>query len=336
MRLKKYLAPVCVGIVLAAAAFAARAEEPVKRIRAGIIGLDTSHVVAFTKSLNDPKAVGELAEMTVVAAYPGGSPDLPASRDRVKGYTDTLRGMGVEIVDSIDELLKRVDAVLLESVDGRTHLAQARPVIAVGKPMFIDKPMAASLADAMQIFRLAKEKNTPCFSSSSLRFSSGFQAVRNGTAGFGKVRGCTAWSPMHLEPHHPDLFWYGVHGVEILFTIMGPGCKTVARVGPEKVVGVWKDGRQGVFVAKEGYGATVEGAKKSGDAGKFDGYAPLLIEIVKFFKTGQPPVGAEETLEIMAFMEAADESKRQGGAAVSIESVMKKAEEQIATGGGSS
>jgi hypothetical protein len=326
MWFKKYLAPVCVGIVLAASAFTARAEEPAKRIRAGIIGLDTSHAVEFTKLLNNPKATGELAEMTIVAAYPGGSPDIPASWDRVKGYTDTLRGQGVEIVDSIDELLKRVDVVLLESVDGRTHLAQARPVIAAGKPLFIDKPMAASLADAMQIFRLAKEKNAPCFSASSLRFSAGFQAVRNGTAGFGEVRSCTAWSPMHIEPHHPDLFWYGIHGVEILFTIMGPGCKTVTRAGPEKVVGVWKDGRQGIFVAKEGYGAMVEGATKSGEAGKFDGYAPLVIEIVKFFKTGKPPISADETLEILAFMEAADESKRQGGAAVSIESVMKKAD----------
>ena len=205
------------------------------KIRAGMIGLDTSHVMAFTKILNASKATGELAEMSIVAAYPGGSPDLPASWDRVQGYTDKLRGMGVEIVGSIDELLKRVDVVLLMSVDGRPHLAQARPVIAAGKPLFIDKPMAASLADAMEIFRLAKEKNVPCFSSSSLRFGAGFQAARAGKT-FGKVRGCTAWGPMKIEPHHPDLFWYGIHGVEILFTIMGPGCEEVTRVAPDKVV----------------------------------------------------------------------------------------------------
>ena len=129
------------------------------------------------------------------------------------------------------------------------------------------------------------------------------------------------------------MFWYGIHGVETLFTIMGPGCKTVARVAPEKVVGVWKDGRQGTFVAKGDLGASVEGTKKSGDAGKFDGYAPLVVEIVKFFKTGRPPVSAEETLEILAFMEAADQSKLENGQPVSIESVMKKAEEKIAKGG---
>jgi len=148
-------------------AISANAAEPAKRIKAGMIGLDTSHVIEFTKLLHDPKAKGELAEMRIVAGFPGGSPDMPKSWDRVKGYTEQLRGMGVEIVDSIDELLKRVDVVLLESVDGRPHLEQARPVIEAGKPWFIDKPMADTLADAMRIFRLAKEKNVPVYSASS-------------------------------------------------------------------------------------------------------------------------------------------------------------------------
>jgi hypothetical protein len=182
----------------------------------------------------------------------------------------------------------------------------------------------------MQIFRLAKEKHVPCFSASSLRFSKGFQAVRNGKAGLGPVRGCIAWSPLHVEPHHPDFFWYGIHGVETLFTIMGPGCKTVIRTSPDSAVGIWKDGRVGTFLGDNAYGALVKGVKKGGDAGGFDGYAALVVQIVKFFQTGKPPVSAEETLEILAFMEAADQSKRQGGAPVSIESVMKKAESQIA------
>jgi hypothetical protein len=134
---------------------------------------------------------------------------------------------------------------------------------------------------------------------------------------------------VHVEPHHPELFWYGIHGVETLFTIMGPGCKTVTRVAPDKAIGVWKDGRQGIFLAKDGYGATVEGTQKSGDAGTYGGYAPLVVEIVKFFKTGKPPVSAEETLEILAFMEAAEQSKHQGGAPVSIEDLMKKAQQQV-------
>ena len=329
MSIQRHFVSFLMGIVVSAFASALIAAETDSPIRAGIIGLDTSHVVAFTQLLNDPNASGELAGVKIVAAYPGGSKDIPASWDRVPGYTEKLRDMGVEIVDSIDDLLKKVDVVLLESVDGRPHLEQARPVIAAGKPLFIDKPMAASLADAMQIFRLAQQKGVPCFSASSLRFSSAFQAVRNGTAGFGNIRCCTAWGPGHIEPHHPEFFWYGIHGVETLYTIMGPGCKSVSRIAPDKAVGQWGDGRQGVFIVKDGYGAEVEGSQKSGSVGEYEGYKPLVVEIVKFFKTGQPPVDAEETLEILAFMEAAEQSKFDGGAPVSIESVMKRAEERI-------
>ena len=301
-----------------------RAADSAAPLKGGIIGLDTSHVEAFAKLLNDPKAPPELASLKIVAAYPGGSADIPSSHDRVEGYTKKFRDMGIEIVSSIDELLKRVDVVLLESVDGRPHLAQAKPVIAAGKPLFIDKPMAASLADGMEIFRLAEEKHVPCFSASSLRFGAEVQAARAKKT-FGEVKNCTAWSPMSIEPHHPDLFWYGIHGVEMLFTIMGPGCKTVTRVAPDKVVGDWGNGRTGTFVAKKGYGAEVEGSTGKGATGKYEGYKPLVVEIVRFFKTGKPPVEARETLEILAFMEAADVSKQQGGAPVSLESVMKKA-----------
>ncbi len=144
-------------------------DQPAKTIRAGMIGLDTSHVPAFAKIFNNPNATGDVAGIKVVAGYPGGT-DIPASRDRVKGFTDQLRGMGIEIVDTIPQLLEKVDVVLLESVDGRIHLQEAIPVIKAGKPLFIDKPVAGSLADAIAIYDLAKKQNVPCFSSSSLRF----------------------------------------------------------------------------------------------------------------------------------------------------------------------
>lgn len=316
--------------ILFLALTAVGAADEAKVIRVGIIGLDTSHVVAFTGELNKPNNTGDLAGVRIVAAYPGGSPDIPASWDRVKGFTEKLQAQGVKIYDSIEAMLPHVDAVMLESVDGRPHLKQAIPVIEAGKPLFIDKPMAASLADAMEIFCRAKAKGVPVFSSSSLRFSGSTQAVRNKTSPFGDVKRCEAWSPMSVEPHHPDLFWYGIHGVETLFTIMGTGCQQVTRVAQDKVVGIWAGGREGVFVAKKGYGAIVEGTKQSGEVGKYDGYKPLVVEIAKFFKTGKPPVSEEETLEILAFMEAADVSKAQNGAPVTIASVMAKAKQALA------
>jgi predicted dehydrogenase len=307
------------------------AEEPAP-LKAGIIGLDTSHVVAFTGLLNNPKAQGVLARVRVVAAYPGGSPDVPDSRNRLEGFTQKLRDeYKVEIVDSIEALLQKVDVVLLESVDGRPHLQQAIPVLKARKRMFIDKPVAGSLADAVEIYRLAREYDTPIFSSSSLRFSPGILGMRNDPK-VGAVQGCGAYGPCHLEPHHPDLFWYGIHTAETLFTIMGPGCASVTRVHTKDtdfVTGTWKDGRVGTFRGIRGgkadYGALVFGSRGIVPSGGYGGYEPLVVEICKFFLGGKPPVSPEETLEIYAFMEAADESKRQGGAPVTLESVLSRA-----------
>ncbi len=303
-----------------------------KTIRVGIIGLDTSHVIAFTRLLNDPKAKGDLAGVRVVAAYPGGSPDIPDSANRLEKFTKQLRDeFKVEIVGSIEELVKKVDAVLLESVDGRPHLKQVLPVLKAGKPVFIDKPVAGSLADAVLIYMLASKYRVPCFSASSLRFSPGIARMRKDPK-VGDVLGCDAYGPCSLEPHHPDLFWYGIHGVETLFTIMGTGCEKVARVQTkdcELVTGTWKDGRVGTFRGirrgKSDYGALVFGTKGIAPSGGYGGYAPLVEEIARFFRTGRPPVSAEETLELFAFMEAADESKRRGGAPVTIQSVLERA-----------
>lgn len=310
-----------------------------KPIRVGIIGLDTSHAPAFAKLLNDENASPELANCRVVVAYPHGSADIESSVSRIPRYTEEVGGLGVEIVDSIDALIEQVDCVLLETNDGRPHLEQVFPVLRAGKPVFIDKPITASLEDAYAIFMLAKHFDTPVFSSSSLRFSEGVQAVRNGSVG--RVTGCDSYSPCSLEATHPDLFWYGIHGVELLFTAMGAGCQSVVRTqteGTDIVVGTWEDGRVGTFRGirngKSGYGGTAYGTDGISTLGKFDGYRPLVVEIVKFFRTGQVPVEPEETLDLYAFMAAADVSKEKGGVLVSIEAVkaeaMAQAEAKIA------
>jgi hypothetical protein len=334
------LIPALPTLVLAAAALLAVAggpspargqAEPGKVLRAGMIGLDTSHVTAFTKLFNNPQASGELAGIKIVAGYPGGT-DIPASRDRVQNFTKQLREMGVEIVPSIPALLEKVDVVLLESVDGRVHLEQVRPVFAARKPVFIDKPVAGSLADTLKIYDLAKQSNTPCFSSSSLRFAPAVQDARK-NAKAGTITGAAAWSPCTVEPSIPDLFFYGIHGIETLYTAMGPGCATVTRAqtpDTDLVTGVWKDGRIGTFRGirknKADYGLVVFGSAGIVPApGSFSGYEQLCVEIAKFFKTGTPPVSPEETIEIMTFMEAAEESKRRGGAPVALADVLAKA-----------
>ncbi len=307
----------------------AQAEEGV--IRLGMIGLDTSHVIAFTQIINNPK---NNYGCKVVAGYSGGSPDMPASADRVERFTSQLRDeFGVEIVETIEQLCEKVDGVLLESVDGRPHLKQVRPVIAAKKPVFIDKPVAASLADVFEIFRLAEENNVPCWSSSAFRYGQGIIGIQD-NSDIGRVKSCDVFGSSSWAEHHPDLYLYGIHPVTALFAVMGTGCQKVTRFRTEDldmVVGIWKDGRIGTFRdlrgGKSSASVRIYGTKGMIEA-KSSGYKPLVDEIVRFFKTGEIPVSAEETIEIYAFMSAADISKAQDGAAVSLEELVEKTRRQ--------
>jgi hypothetical protein len=303
-------------------------------LRIGIIGCDTSHVTAFTETLNNPDSKGHVPGGKVVAAFKGGSADIPESASRVDGYAKTLREKyDVKFYDTIEELCRNVDAVLLESVDGRPHLEQAKQVFRfnsglAGKTrllLFIDKPVAGSLQDAIQIFSLAKASGTPVFSSSGLRFAKDSQAVRQGS--LGKVTYAETYGPCTVEPHHPDLFWYGVHAVESLYTVMGTGCESVQRGtnagGKVEVIGFWRDGKKGVVREDQGFHGVAKGEKGEAPVGSFDGYVPLVAEIMKFFQSGVAPVQPEETIEIFTFMEAADVSKRDGGKPVKIADVLK-------------
>ncbi|MDR3405747.1 MAG: Gfo/Idh/MocA family oxidoreductase [Chthoniobacter sp.] len=335
------LLPLFASLCAVAVAVPAQAADEPKPLRAGIIGLDTSHVLAFTQTLNkgpkNPDDLPKVAGVKVVAAYPQGSKDIKSSTDRVPEYTEKVKALGVEIVDSVDELVKRVDVVFLESNDGRVHLEQVKPVLAAGKPVFIDKPIAGSLADTIRILDAAKKAHVPLFCSSSLRFGKAVQAVRNGS--IGQVKSAETFSPAHLEVTHPDLYWYGVHGCEALYTVMGTGCQSVKRGTTEDgkimVTGTWAGGRTGIFREENGqdrksYGGKAVGDKGEAAIGTYDGYDVLLFAIIDMFRTGKVPVTAEETLELYTFMEAADESKRRNGAEVTLKEVLDKARAEVA------
>lgn len=301
-------------------------------LRIGIIGLDTSHVIAFTKTFNDTAAPDHVPGGRVVAAFKGGSPDIESSASRVEGFTkDLVEKYGVKLYATIEELAANVDAILLESVDGRPHLDQFRRTLAAKKPVFIDKPLAGSLQDGVEIYRLARENKISVFSSSSLRYSPEPFAPK--LAKVGDITSAYSIGPAELEPHHPDFFWYGIHSVEALYTVLGAGCTSVVRTSTpntDVITGTWSGGRvgtaQGNRKGHKGYGVTVVGTKGVTTVGDGkNGYHGLTVEIMKFFQTGISPVAPETTLEILAFMEAADESKRRGGAPVTLAEVLKKA-----------
>lgn len=303
------------------------------QIKVGIIGLDTSHSTAFTKMLNAEDKKEEFKDFRVVAAYPYGSKTIKSSYDRIPGYIEQVENLGVEIVPSIAELLKKVDCVMLETNDGNLHLEQAYEVFKAGKIVFIDKPIGANLAQAIAIFQLSKKYNVPLFSSSALRYVEQSQKLRNGD--LGKVLGADTYSPAHLESSHADLAWYGIHGIETLFTVMGTGCISVNRMsseGTDVVVGLWNDGRigtvRGARTGKAPYGGNAVTENGIVSTGAYAGYEPLLKEILNFFKTRIPPVTEKETLEIFTFMEAADMSKSKGGRIISMDAAYKKGEKE--------
>ncbi len=316
-----------IGVCFAIAVSDVRGQEPLategpREIRVGIIGLDMVDASAFTRLLNRGEEPLHIPGARVVAAYPGGSADIPLSVKSlpiIRGKIEEIGG--VEIVDSIPKLLGKVDAVLIESVDGRPHLEQARLVFGAGKRAFIEKPLAGSLDEAREIVRLSRESGVPFFSSSALRFYAGVRSLLDQSK-VGKILGADAYSPALLEPHHPDLYWYAIHGVEMLYTVMGPGCESVTRIytdNGELVVGVWKDGRIGTFrglrKGPHDYGLRVVGEQGVFTAQPLDAtyHASALKEIVEFFRTGQPPVSGEETLEMFEFMTAAQLSRDRDG-----------------------
>jgi predicted dehydrogenase len=297
----------------------------VGEIKVGMIGLDTSHCPAFTRLLNDDSNEYHVPGARVVGAYPGGSDLFSLSRDRVQGFTEELRDTyGVPIYDSIPALVTDVDAILLESADGRQHLEQFEQIVAQSpagpKPVFVDKPFATSTVDARRMIQLAVQTQTPMMSSSSLRYAAGIV----GLAGEGeRVLSCEAFGPAAILDDYPGLFWYGIHSAEMLYTYMGLGCEAVRCLPYEDVdvvIGQWQDGRIGVVRGtrfKGGQFGCVVHADNSTRCGFAQstppGYYGLMQVVVAFFQTGVAPIDVRETFEIASFLEAANRSREHGG-----------------------
>ena len=303
--------------------------------RVGMIGLDSSHSIEFSRILNREDASSDLGGFRVVAAYPYGSRDIESSASRIPTYTNQVRELGIQVLDSIAELLKITDVILLVTNDGRLHLEQALEVFKAGKTVFIDKPVAASLVDAISIFQAAKDFNVPVFTTSSIRYMTNMEDIVTNKS-IGNIVGACTYSPCTLETTHPDFFWYGIHGVETLFTVMGTGCQRVSRVhtpDTDFAIGVWEDDRIGTFrglrKGRTDYGGIAFGERGIRSMGENSGYVSLMNAIAKFFQTGISPVSPEETIEIFTFMEAADESKRLNGASVNLEDIRLKALSQV-------
>ena len=297
-------------------------------IRLGMLDFDTSHVVAFAQRLNHQgiPQTQWVDGARVVIGCPGTSELAP---QRIPGYVDEIKKIGIPLVDNPGDMIGKIDGLLLCSLEGGAHLEHARPFLEKGIPLFIDKPFTCGRKDAVAIMDLARKHNTAVFSSSSLRYAEEVVKALAETPAQDRV-GAATWGPASLSEmagKNPGLYHYGIHAAEILFTLMGPGCARVQAVyqkETDQVTGTWSDGRigtlRGLRAGNQGFGFSLFGKKsiRSQSVGTGTIYRELLKQIVLFFQTRKSPVPPAETIELMAFLEAANSSAANHGAMVEI------------------
>ncbi len=291
------------------------ADSMKNELEIAIIGLDTSHAPAFTRMLNDPGDPCCLPGGRVVKAWPGGSPDFELSWSRVDQFTEEVRQQGATICNTIEEAVEGCDAVLLESADGRVHLEQFKKLVPFGKPVFIDKPLACSLAEAEEIARLSAKHDIPAMSSSSLRFLQGLpETVAKHRD---RITGVELHGPLSFQKTQPGYFWYGMHAMEMLFAILGPDFQSLEVHCSEQADQIetrWPGGITGRMELIRGeapFGGTlVCGSQRislpSSDTVTEPFYQSLLKEVLHFFRNPQSGIPLSETLKLTAFVEKAN------------------------------
>jgi predicted dehydrogenase len=228
-------------------------------IRVGLVGLDTSHASTFTSILNNPDDPFHIPGARVVAAYPGGSPDMPISISRVAGFASELRDTyGVRIMDAPEDVVEVCDLVFILASDGRVHPALFRTAAGHRKPVFVDKPFAVSASDARDMITLAAESGTRVFASSAFRYADGLVTVLNSIQAAGeRVKTCRVRYWLQIQATQGRYFWYGVHASEMLLAVMGKGVREVevSSSGDQDTINVWhEDGRQSSLIGSQNDG----------------------------------------------------------------------------------
>ncbi len=291
------------------------------KIKVAVIGLDTSHSVAFPKLIQDPEVPEEnrVNELLVTRCLRFETPfQGKEGLDERQAY---LESIGVLVTEDFDTAVADCDAILLEINDPTYHLSYFEKCAKLGKPIFLDKPIADTLENASKIMAIARENNVRVFTTSALRFDVDFQdALAKNDAPSGAV----VWGPVGGAPAGSSIVWYGVHTFEMLQRIMGRGALTVCasedRNGYVCHV-IYADGRRGIVELSRTswkYGGLIKTLK--GDdvyfrvTGKVPFYQMLLEQIVKFFKDGDQVVSWEDSFEVMAMLAAADRSAQTGRA----------------------
>ena len=288
-------------------------------LRIGIIGLDSSHTIEFTRRFQAPDCPPDqrVAGVTVTRCMRFETPFQ--DRAGLDNRQQELEGWGVEVTEDFDTAVAGADAVMIEINDPNLHLEYVRRCAGLGVPLFLDKPLAQDLAAGLEIARIAAEHDLRVCSASSLRFAAGLQ---DACAALPAPRHVTTFGPINRAAAGSSIVWYGVHAVEMLVRAIGRGASMVSthRWDEDAVLVVeYADGRTGVveLCVGGGYG----GVLRSGHdvvpytvdhAGI---YPALLNELVPFLAGGASPVPLEDAVEVIAILDAAERSSQAGGAA---------------------
>jgi predicted dehydrogenase len=291
--------------------------QSARELRIGAIGVDSSHLLEFSRRMADLFATGA-TRCRVTAFYDDGNHHLPEAD--VKNWKEKTLSLGAAQASSIDSLLDQVDGVMVLAVSGNSHYELALPSLRRGMPTYIDKPLTCNLEQARSLVSLARKTGAGCYSASSLRFAT--EIPRLDRKKLGQLHAIDAYGPGELNPDMEGLFFYGVHTIEMVDAIWGPG---VARVRCETSADrdlvdlQYKDGRHAhLRLERKGayeFGATLHGSKgvESFKVDFAEVYNNLIRGMTRFFETGIAPVAINDILENVAVMSAGNLSMAGGG-----------------------
>lgn len=290
-----------------------------KMIKAAIVGLDTSHATEFPKFIQDPAMEPEFQVKGIKATRALRFETPFQKKDGLDKRQAYLESIGVKVTENFDEAVAGCDAIFIEINDPALHLEYFRKCAPLGKPIFLDKPFADTIDNAVEILKTARENKIRFFTASSLRFDANIVKAHEEMP---EIEQGIAWGPLGAAPAGSSIVWYGTHTFEMLEKIMGPGAIAVTSV-PDRMGVVctvaYADGRRGVVQLTRGnysYGGLL---RKAGDCRMFTYvggkhlYHNLVADIANFFKGSYDGVPLPESFEVMAMLEAAELSVQYGG-----------------------
>ena len=273
--------------------------------RVGLVGIENSHAEDIVRYLN-----GQPRELAAarVSAIVAGEPDRTEMLTRL-GAIET-------VVPNSQDLLSAVDALIVTSRDGAEHAAHALPFLEAGIPVWVDKPLAASLADAERMVAAAERSGAALTSSSALRWVPDTTAVVAAMAAIGPLQEIVVSGPADPNSEYSGIFFYGIHAADIaqrLFpgrpddievTVVPDGVSVRYRLGTVGVtLELWRPdpARRTLFQASvSGQQGTVEREiSLSGDY-----VQPGVNAFVEMLRSGVAPIPYRELVAPIAILES--------------------------------